>query len=139
MRYLAVILSVLFCVACSEPSRQMRISELTLSEGPPSARMRAGYFEVTNPGVDARRVVSVQSNGFRMAEIHRTETVDGVSRMRAIPELIIKPGETVRFEPFGRHVMLMGANTPAVADADMTVTLCFDDQQCVTASAPTAP
>ncbi|MFK8015540.1 MAG: copper chaperone PCu(A)C [Gammaproteobacteria bacterium] len=134
-----LICALIACTGCSAPETDVRVSALTLNDAPPTAAMRAGYLTLTNPGDQPRRLVSVASNGFGLAEIHRTETVDGVARMREIKDLTIAPGQTLNFEPFGRHVMLMRPSAPKTPDEDVTVTLCFDNEQCVVASAERTP
>jgi periplasmic copper chaperone A len=52
-------------------------------------------------------VVDVESLDFGMPMIHRTEVVDGVSRMRPAGKLEVAPGAELRFEPGGLHLMLM--------------------------------
>ena len=43
----------------------------------------------------------------REGPCHVTRVVDGVSRMRALPELRIAPGESAVLKPGGLHLMLM--------------------------------
>jgi copper(I)-binding protein len=46
-------------------------------------------------------------------ELHETTTgEDGVSRMRKLDGLQIKPGETVELKPLGAHLMLIGLKGP---------------------------
>ena len=74
---------------------------------PPGATTLAGYLELRN-GCDATvAVVDVESLDFGMPMIHRTVEEDGVSRMRAAGRLELAPGESLRFEPGGLHLMLM--------------------------------
>lgn len=79
---------------------------------PPGAMMLAGYVTLTNTGDAAAELASVHSAAFGAVEVHRTEIVDGVSRMRAVPELRIAPGESVTLSPGGMHLMLMQPAAP---------------------------
>ena len=56
---------------------------------PPGAASLAGYLVLRNPCEAAVEVAGVESKDFGMPMIHRSEVVDGVSRMRAIPQLRI--------------------------------------------------
>ncbi|MFJ5488746.1 copper chaperone PCu(A)C [Hansschlegelia beijingensis] len=77
------------------------------------AKVGAGYFTLTNQGSTPDRLVSVSSDFSEKAEMHETTTENGVSRMRPIPGgLEIKPGETIRFEPGGKHLMFLGLRQP---------------------------
>lgn len=75
--------------------------------GPPDAMMLAGYLRIDNPSNQPMRLRSIQSDAFGAIELHRTEVVDGVSRMREVPSLSIAPGGSVVLEPGGMHLMLM--------------------------------
>ena len=74
---------------------------------PPGAPSLAGYLVLRNPCKSAVEVADVESRDFGMPMIHRTEVVDGVSRMRPAGKLVVPPGGELRFEPGGLHLMLM--------------------------------
>lgn len=87
---------------------------------PPGMPMLAGYVRLTNAGDRPLRLVAVFGERFAAVELHRSETVDGVSRMRPVPELEIAPGETVTLEPGGLHLMLMHPD-PALREGNRVV------------------
>jgi periplasmic copper chaperone A len=74
---------------------------------PPTARMTAGYLTLHNPGPRELVIVGAESPSFGSIELHGTETVDGVARMRHQERVVVPAGESVRFEPGGLHLMLM--------------------------------
>ena len=79
-----------------------------IPEAPPTAPMLAGYMELKNTGDEDIRIVDARSEElFGRVEIHISETVDGMSRMRRIPVLEIPTGESVVLERGGLHLMLM--------------------------------
>lgn len=86
---------------------------------PPGAMMLAGYVTLTNSGDAVAELASVHSAAFGSVEVHRTEVVDGISRMRAVPELRIAPGESVTLSPGGMHLMLMQPAAPLGEHADI--------------------
>src|SRR3546814_14091449 len=53
---------------------------------PPGAMMLAGYVTLTNSGDAVAELDSVHSAAFGSVEVHRTEVVDAVSRLRAGPQ-----------------------------------------------------
>lgn len=83
------------------------ITDAWVRQVPPAARMTAGYLNVYNPGPDELVIVGVESPLFNSIELHGTFMVDGVARMRHQETVTVAPGETVRFEPGGLHLMLM--------------------------------
>lgn len=86
------------------------IHEPWLRQPPPSAEVSAGYLLIQNPGTDADRLLSVETDAAERVEVHEMEEVDGVMRMREIEGgLEIPAGGEVALQPGGYHLMLMGA------------------------------
>ncbi|WP_166208019.1 copper chaperone PCu(A)C [Cognatiluteimonas telluris] len=83
----------------------------------PMQTMLAGYGRIENPCPATVVVVGAESAAFADVSIHRTTVADGMSRMRAVPELPIAPDDAAVLEPGGMHLMLMQpATTPVVGD-----------------------
>lgn len=84
------------------------------------------YFAVSNGGTAAGTLAAVVVDGAAKAEMHETK---GAS-MAAVGTVEIKPGETVRFERGGKHVMLFGlADTVKPGGtAEMTLTFAGGDK-----------
>lgn len=85
---------------------------------PPGAASLAGYLVLRNPCAAPVEVADVESKDFGMPMIHRTVIEDGVSRMRPAGKLVVAPGESLRFEPGGLHLMLMRPLGP-LAEGDV--------------------
>jgi copper(I)-binding protein len=86
----------------------------------------AGYFEVTNTGKTADRLVSATSPNATRVELHQSAMDGGVMRMKALPEGVeIPPGGTVRLAPGGLHLMLMGPNKAFLEGDRIPLTLTF--------------
>ncbi len=84
----------------------------------PGSDVAAAYLTLKNPTTKPITVIGVQSSFAEMAMIHETKTVGGQSQMRPHEQLVIAPGQTVKFEPGGLHVMLHGMKQPiAVGDS----------------------
>jgi periplasmic copper chaperone A len=84
----------------------------------PGTDVAAAYFTLHNGGAQPVVVTAVSSPRVAMAMIHETRTVNGQSSMRAHEELSLAPGETVRLEPGGLHVMLHQQSRPlAIGEA----------------------
>ncbi len=86
--------------------------------------MTAGYLRLANRSDRPIRITSVKSPQFARVEMHETVVSDGVARMRPIESLTVGPGETLRFEPGGRHLMLMQPDEPL---GDVTLYFHADD------------
>jgi copper(I)-binding protein len=109
---------------------------------PPGAKSLAGYLVLRNPCEGAVEVVDIESLDFAMPMIHRTEQVDGVSRMRPAGKLEVAAGGELRFEPNGLHLMLMKPLRPLAEGDTARLRLVLADGRRIYAEVPvrrTAP
>lgn len=97
---------LLLLCACGKPAPDTA-NKPWIREAPPGATMLSGYLRIDNPGSQPIRLLQVQSDDFGSIEVHRTEVVDGVSRMREVDDLSVPAGGAVVLEPGGMHLMLM--------------------------------
>jgi periplasmic copper chaperone A len=84
---------------------QLREAWARLPPGRPM--MLAGFGRIENRCADAAVIVGASSPDFDRVELHRSQTVGGLSRMRAVPRLELAPRGDVRLSPGGLHLMLM--------------------------------
>jgi copper(I)-binding protein len=94
---------------------------------PPVASVGAVYFSITNAGRKADRLLAISSPVARQAEIHESRVVHGTVEMRPVDSLECPPGVTVRIEPGGLHVMLLGLTHPLMAGTEFPLSLRFRD------------
>lgn len=127
---LAVLLGVLALTACNRdvPPTPDKVSAVNawIRLAPPDAMMLAGYRRIDNDGELPMRLRSVQSDAFGAIELHRTEVVDGVSRMREVPSLTIAPGGSVVLEPGGMHLMLMQPQRALSEGDEVAISFAWD-------------
>jgi copper(I)-binding protein len=90
---------------------------------PPGMKMTAGFGTLRNPGSEDLVLTSFSSPSFSDVSLHRTERVDGVSKMREVHELPVPPGESVKLEPGGYHLMLMMPATEVVPGQVITLSM----------------
>ena len=69
--------------------------------------MMAAFGRIVNHCSTPATLVSMRSPSFGSVELHETRIVDGVSRMRAVPELRLPPDGSAVLKPGGMHLMLM--------------------------------
>ncbi len=72
----------------------------------PGASVAAAYMTLHNGGREPLKVIGVRSPLAKMAMIHETQLVNGVSSMRGHEPLTLPPGASVTLAPGGLHVML---------------------------------
>ena len=94
---------------------------------PKGATVGGGYFTITNTGNAADRLVGGTSDVSNRFEIHEMSMDKGVMKMReVISGIEIKPGQTVRFEPSGYHIMFVGLKQPLKQGDHVKATLQFE-------------
>ena len=79
---------------------------------PASMPMLAGFARIENPCPVPVTIVGVRSPSFADVSLHETRLVNGVSRMRAVPDLRIAPDGAATLKPGGLHLMLMQPTGP---------------------------
>lgn len=104
----------------------------TVREGwvrlPPMAMpMTAGFGRIENRCPAPVTIVGVSSPAFAETSLHETRIVDGVSRMRAVAELQVDPGQSVVLEPGGLHLMLMRPHAPLQAGSRIVIEFALKD------------
>jgi Uncharacterized protein conserved in bacteria len=88
-------------------------------------RPAAGYLTITNPGTTADALVGASSPIATSVQIHETMAdPSGMMAMSPVDRIDVEPGGTVKLEPGGYHLMLMGVTQmPAVGQtAELTLT-----------------
>lgn len=98
----------------------------------------AGYMTLVNE--TKRQIaltgVSISADIAEKAEIHGHAMRDGVMKMYKIDTLDLPPGQTVKLEPGGVHLMLMGLKKPIVPSTEIIVIFQFSGAEPVHISMP---
>lgn len=95
---------------------------------PPVAMpMMAGFGRIENRCSVPVTIIGVSSPAFADTSLHETRLVEGVSRMRALPELRIAPDSVATLKPGGMHLMLMQPRTPLKAGSKVVVEFALKD------------
>jgi copper(I)-binding protein len=93
----------------------------------PGATTAVGYLVLQNTGTEKRKLLRITSSVCDTIMLHQS-SVDsqGVAHMWPIASLEIGPGESLRFEPNGRHIMFMDLNAPFAVGTKVPLLLQFD-------------
>jgi hypothetical protein len=98
----------------------------------PGMPMGAGYFTIVNLGASTDILVAASSPRAERVEIHRTTEEGGVSRMRPEKTVVLPARGTVKAQPGGLHLMLVGLKRPLQAGTTYPLTLRFKNAGAVT-------
>ena len=86
----------------------------------------AGFMTLRNTGTAPDRLLSAATPAARTVELH-THIRDGdVMRMRPVADIPVPPGQTIRLQPGGLHVMLIGLTRPLERGQQVPLTLRFE-------------
>lgn len=83
--------------------------------------MQAGFGRIENHCAVPVTIVAARSPAYGSVELHETRIVEGVSRMRAVPELRIAPERSAVLKPGGLHLMLMQPRKPLKAGSKVAI------------------
>ena len=118
-----VALACLALGAC-KPTQRIVIEDAWSPPAPPTAPVAAAYMAITTVEPDV--LLSAATPIAQRVEMHMTSTTDGVMKMRALERVAIAAGETMHFEPGGRHFMLVNLSEPQAAGTSFPMTLRFE-------------
>lgn len=89
---------------------------------PPMAMpMMAGFGRIENRCAAPLTIVGVSSPAFADVSLHETRINDGVSSMRALPELRIAAEGVATLAPGGMHLMMMQPRAPLTPGSRVVV------------------
>ena len=74
--------------------------------------MHAGFGRIENPCAMPLTITGARSAAYGSVELHESRVVEGMNRMRAVPELRIAPDDAAVLKPGGLHLMLMDPRAP---------------------------
>jgi hypothetical protein len=93
----------------------------------PGATMAAGYLTIRNTGTESRSLLRLTSPVTDTVTLHRSSIdAQGMARMWPVAKLELGPGDTVKFEPNGLHLMFRDLKVPFRVGETVPVTFRFD-------------
>lgn len=93
---------------------------------PPGVTVGVAYFTLKNDSGRSDRLLKLSSPIAEKVQVHRTEILDGIARMREVAVLHVEAGQELKFEPNGMHLMLTGLKKPLVEGESFELTLVFE-------------
>jgi hypothetical protein len=106
----------------------------------PGTKTAVGYLVLTNKGEEVAKLIALTTTVCDRLMIHRsTLDAQGVSRMWPVAKLEIEPGETVRFDPNGLHLMFDDLKAPLVVGQKVPVRMVFEGLPQVTVQLEVRP
>jgi copper(I)-binding protein len=118
-------LSVIFA-ALPALAGELSITNAWSRSTPPGVTVGVAYFTLKNDTGKSDRLLKITTPVASKVQVHRTEILDGMARMREVAVLHVDAGQTLEFAPNGLHVMLMGLKQPLVEGTTFEIELLFE-------------
>ena len=93
---------------------------------PPGVTVGVAYFTLENDTGKPDRLLKISSPVAAKLQVHRTEVLDGIARMREVAVLHVDAGQVLEFAPNGMHVMLTGLKQPLVEGKTFEIEMLFE-------------
>lgn len=103
---------------------------------PPGQPNSALFLDLTNQGDTDQVLVDAKSTASKVVELHTHREEDGMMKMRRVDKIALPAGETVRLQPGGLHIMLIGLERQLAAGDEVEITLVYGDGGNTTLTAP---
>ncbi len=110
----------------------VRAGEVTLGDPyaravPPGQPNSAVFMTLRNTSAQDLALVEAQSPAAEVVELHTHVQEEGMMRMRRLDRIELRAGETVKLEPGGLHLMLIGLQQRLEPGESVELTLIYDD------------
>ena len=93
---------------------------------PPGVTVGVAYFTLKNDTEKPDRLLKITTPVASGVQVHRTEILDDIARMREVAVLHVDSGQTLEFAPNGMHLMLMGLKQPLVEGKVFEIEMLFE-------------
>src|SRR5687768_11329429 len=118
-------------VAAASAALPVHAGELAITDAwsrttPPGVTVGVAYFTLKNDTGKPDRLLKISSPVASKLQVHRTEILDGIARMREVAVLHVDAGQTLEFAPNGMHVMLTGLKNPLVEGHTFDIEMLFE-------------
>jgi periplasmic copper chaperone A len=114
------------CAAVPAWAAGLTITNAWSRSTPPGVTVGVAYFTLKNDTGKPDRLLRISSPVASKVQVHRTEILDGIARMREVAVLHVDAGQTLEFAPNGMHVMLTGLKQPLVEGKTFEIELLFE-------------
>ncbi len=113
---------VLMGLSCSSLADEMlHWRDAWVRSLPPGTAVTAAYGSLMNHGSDTVTIVNVTSTTGTEAQMHDVIADGDQRKMTQLNSVDIAPGESLVFEPGGRHIMLLGVTDAPEEGSDLAL------------------
>ena len=118
---------ILLAVQSAFAGNSIEVTDAWINEAPPTVKVLAGYFSVSNLSNEAVDIVAARSPAFEKVEFHLTETRDGVASMQKLEAVTIPAQSDFSFIPGAYHLMLFNPDKAPKSGEVISLQLTFSN------------
>jgi hypothetical protein len=124
---LLLLASTLFFSCFISANENIGITDIWISEAPPTVSILAAYATIQNTSNEAQTLITVTSPIFSKIELHLSKVIDDMATMEKQDSLIIPAQGSIQLSPGAYHLMLFDPEVPLKAGDSATITFTFAD------------
>lgn len=113
------------CTGSGESAETITISDAHALPTMGDSKTGIAFLNIHNKGVIPDAIVAAETNVAERAEIHEHVEENGIMKMRKLDKLELLPGQKIKLEPGGLHVMLLDLKKPLTLHDRFPLTLKF--------------
>ena len=126
-------LAAVFLTSCGQGDI-LYVSDVVVNLSPVEGNPSSGYAKI-HGGTEDVTLISVTADDVMRMEMHETVEEDGVAKMQNLEKALIPAGETVTFEPGGKHLMIWGIGGGSVAQGTLKMIFIFSNDDRIVVNA----
>ncbi|HBS05325.1 MAG TPA: hypothetical protein DEA96_10185 [Leptospiraceae bacterium] len=124
--FLTLLLWITSCSLCCTPGT-IEVDDAYMPT-PLNTRAAAVYLRITNNSELGAILTGGRADIASRVEVHRTEELEGLVKMKRLSETLVPAGDTVEFRPGALHLMLLDLNRIPEPGTEIELTLTFKHQ-----------
>lgn len=123
----AALCGMAFAAAPAVAAPSIAVTDAWVRAAPNGAPTAAAYLTITNRGSAPDRLLGGSTPAARAVQVHEMSMTGGVMRMGEVKGgAAIAPGQSLKLQLGGWHLMLIGLKAPVAAGGQVPLTLKFE-------------
>jgi copper(I)-binding protein len=132
--FAAAMALVLLAGGCARKPDGIAVRDPWVRLSPVKGEPAAAYFTIVG-GAEGTKLLGLSAPMVRRIELHESMTSGGMARMKPLKDVDFDYQGRIRFEPGGKHAMLLGLDKTVTEGSTLALTFAFNAAPPVTVEA----
>lgn len=124
---LCIITSTTFAAIHELAANVISIKKPTVSKAELKNHETAVYMDIINSGTRTHELIAATSPIADQTQLHKTTHAHHHTRMKQVPDILLKSHHDKRLHKGGKHMMLIGLKADLIHNKTIPITLIFKD------------